>query len=255
MKNIVSCSFGKDSLAQIVVMKELGIEIDDIMYCDIRFNDKISGEHPLLAEWIPVAESILKSRYGLTVTHITAPKTFVEYFYTVKQKGRHVGDIYGYPHTIGAWCNGRLKLQVIDKYLKSIKDEITQFVGIAYDEPVRYANLFNRQTNKIVNRSVLFEQGITEEMAFRICEKEGLKSPHYSIGGFRGGCWFCVKQSYADMYNLWHQYPKYFNTLLKMEKDSFNTFFSNSSLYELEKRFESGYVPKRRHKNMRSLAA
>lgn len=231
-------------------MKELGIVIDDIIYCDIRFDENISGEHPMLAEWIPEAEKFLKHKYGLTVTHITAPKTFVEYFYTKKQKGGHKGDIYGYPYTIGAWCNSRLKLQVIDKYIRSIKDGVTQFVGIAYDEPHRYVNLINRQRNNVHCRSVLYEQGITEEKAFKICENDDLVLPHYSMGGFRGGCWFCIKQSYADMYNLWINYPDYFNTLIDMEKDSFNTFFSNSSLSELENRFKAGYIPKRRHKNM-----
>lgn len=255
MKNIVSCSFGKDSLAQIVVMKELGITIDDVMYCDIRFDKAISGEHPMLAEWIPEAERILKNKYGLSVTHITASKTFVEYFYTEKKKGNHIGDIYGYPYTIGAWCNSRLKLQVVDKYIRSIGDEVTQFVGIAYDEPERYVKLLGRQRNNVHCRSVLYEQGITEEKAFKICEKDSLVSPHYSMGGFRGGCWFCVKQSYADMYNLWITYPDYFKILLDMEKDSHNTFFSNSSLSEIERRFKTGYIPKRRHKNMRLLAA
>ena len=250
MKNIVSCSFGKDSLAQIVIMKELGIVIDDVVYCDIRFDKNISGEHPMLAEWIPEAERILKNKYGITVTHITAPKTFVEYFYTEKKKGKHIGDIYGYPYTVGAWCNSRLKMQVIERYIRSIQGEITQYVGIAFDEPERYVNLLNRQKNKNHCRSVLFEQGITEEKAFKICEKDDLVSPHYSMGGFRGGCWFCVKQSYADMYNLWTFYPDCFKILLDMEKDSQNTFFSNSSLSELETRFKAGYIPKRRHKNM-----
>ena len=249
MRNIVSCSFGKDSLAQIVVMKELDIPIDDIIFCDIRFDRNISGEHPMLAEWIPTAESILKTRYGLKVTHISSEKTFTEHFYTVKEYGGHKGDIYGFPYTMGAWCNSRLKTNVIRKYLSNIPGNITQFVGLAYDEPERYMSFLKRNTGRIENRSVLYEQKITEIEAYGICRRCNLLSPHYSLGGFRGGCWFCVKQSYADLYNLWIWYPEMFYRLLEMEKDSFNEFSRNTSLSALEKRFRNGFVPRYRCKN------
>ena len=255
MNNIVSCSFGKDSIAQIIVMKELGIPIDDVMYCDIRFDDKISGEHPMLAKWIPEAEDILYKKFGVKVTHITAPKTFTDYFYTIKQKGNHIGEIYGFPYTIGAWCNSRLKLQVIDKYLASINGDITQFVGIAYDEPQRYESLIKRGTKRIKQRSILFEQKIIEQDAYNLCKENGLLSPHYSLGGFRGGCWFCVKQSYADLHSLWTIYPELFYKLVSMEKESFNSFLRNSTLAELEKRFKDGYVPIRRHRNAKQKQA
>ena len=254
MKNIVSCGFGKDSIAQIIVMKELGISIDDIMYCEIRFDKNISGEHPMLAEWIPIAEKILKKRYGLSVTHISSEKTFVEHFYTEKAYGKHIGDIYGFPYTIGAWCNSRLKTAVIRKYFSGISDRITQFVGLAYDEPERYMRLKVRDTKKIVSRSVLYEHKITEIEAYQLCKQNDLLSPHYSLGGFRGGCWFCVKQSYADLYNLWLRYPELFYKLMIMEKDSFNSFGSNTSLFELTKRFENGFVPSYRCRN-RKVAA
>ena len=224
------------------------------MYCDIRFDNNISGEHPMLAEWIPTAEKILKKRYGLSVTHISAEKTFVDCFYTQKVSGNHIGDIYGFPYTVGAWCNSRLKTTVIRKYLGGISDRITQFVGLAYDEPERYMSLKGRNTRKIQSRSVLYEQKITEMQAYELCKQNDLLSPHYSIGGFRGGCWFCVKQSYADLYNLRLLYPKLYYKLLDLEKDSFNSFKSNISLYELEQRFRNGFIPNYRCKNRKNVA-
>ena len=44
MKYIASCSFGKDSLAMIIKIKELGLPLDEVIYCDIRFDNNISGE-------------------------------------------------------------------------------------------------------------------------------------------------------------------------------------------------------------------
>ena len=46
--NIFILSFGKDSMATLLLAIEQGIPIDRVMYCEIRFNDEISGEHPLM---------------------------------------------------------------------------------------------------------------------------------------------------------------------------------------------------------------
>lgn len=67
--NIFNLSFGKDSMATLILAAEQGIPIDRVMYCDIRFNDEISGEHPIMAEWIPTAEKRLKELFGITVDH------------------------------------------------------------------------------------------------------------------------------------------------------------------------------------------
>ena len=41
MKKIASCSFGKDSLAAIIVSEENGIHIDEAVYCRIMFDNEI----------------------------------------------------------------------------------------------------------------------------------------------------------------------------------------------------------------------
>lgn len=35
MKYIANCSFGKDSLAQIITIKKLGLPLDEVIYCDM----------------------------------------------------------------------------------------------------------------------------------------------------------------------------------------------------------------------------
>lgn len=246
MKHILFLSFGKDSTATLIKVLELKLPLDEVVYVDIRFDENISGEHPAMAEWIPTAEKILKEQFGITVKHLTAKVTFKEQFYKVKQKGNHVGDNYGFPYIIGAWCNSRLKLEVINDYIKSLNDSVCEYVGIAFDEPERMQRLIAKSNDKISYRSVLFENRITEQGAFDLCKPYSLVSPVYSRGGFRGGCWFCVKQCLADLYELYKFYPKYFNILLVLEKDSFNTFKPTTTLLQLKERFDNGYVPKRR---------
>lgn len=251
--NIFSLSFGKDSMATLILAAEQGIPIDRVMYCEIKFNDEISGEHPLMAEWIPTAERILKERFGITVEH-TFGKTYLEAFYTVNKTGRFSGKIYGFPYIGGAWCNRILKLNAMSKYLSQFKKQtITQFVGIACDEPRRWERMKAKENSRKKYRSLLVEQNLTEQDAFEICKKYDLLSPIYSVDGiYRGGCWFCPKQCNAALYSLWKNYPKLWKELENLEKVKgrriSNKFKPDGNPSDYAKRFEAGYVPKRRKK-------
>lgn len=230
MKYIASCSFGKDSLAMLIKIKELGLPLDEVIYCEIMFDDKISGEMPLMAEWIPTAEKILKEKFDITVKHIRGI-SFKEQFYTKKIRGKHIGDIYGYPYIIQAWCTERLKLKPLRKYYKTIDEPIMQYVGIAYNEPQRYKKL-----NPKKQIAPLYDLKIDENEAFKICEKYNLVSPIYK-NSYRGGCWFCVKQRLSQLEYLYNNYPKLWNKLKEMEKVSHNNFRSDYTLEQLEERF------------------
>lgn len=229
-KYVASCSFGKDSLAMLIKIKELGLPLDEVIYVDIRFDDNLSGEMPEMAEFIPKAEKILKQKFGISVTHLRGV-TFKEQFYKVKQRGNHIGDNYGFPYTVGAWCNSRLKIEPLRKYFKNIKEPVIQYVGIAYDEPKRYERL-NHETHI----APLYDLQITEAEAFEICKKYDLLSPIYETS-FRGGCFFCPKQSIGQVRNLYWRHPELFETLKAMEKDSHNTFKIGYTLEDLERRF------------------
>ena len=72
MKYIAFLSFGKDSIAQLIKIKELGLPLDEVVYVDIRYTPEISGEHPIMAEWIPTAEEI--ARLELCQTKCLCPE-------------------------------------------------------------------------------------------------------------------------------------------------------------------------------------
>ena len=236
--NIFNLSFGKDSMATLLLAIEKWLPIDHVMYVDIRFSPEISGEHPLMAEWIPTAEKRLKEKFGIVVEHVYSGVSFVEQFYKVTQKGNHVGDIYGFPYVVGAWCNSMLKVAAIQKYLKQF-DTFTQFIGIAYDEPVRWERMLKKETDMRKFRSLLVENRLTEQDAFRICDRYGLLSPMYKTedGIFRGGCWFCPKQNLATLKILKTEYPKLWEKLLQWQRDSPFPFKMNLTIYDLDRRF------------------
>ena len=70
----------------------------------------------------------------------------------------------------------------------------------------------------------------------QICEKYDLVSPIYKTS-FRGGCWFCSKQSIGQLKWLYKEHRDMWNILKEMEKDSHNTFRPNQTLAQLEERF------------------
>ena len=69
MKYIASCSFGKDSLAQIIVAREHGEPIDGAIYVEVMYTDEISGEIPEHRDFIyDVAIPKLERDFGVKTT-------------------------------------------------------------------------------------------------------------------------------------------------------------------------------------------
>lgn len=126
-----------------------------------------------------------------------------------------------------------MKIVPITKYLKSQKEDVIQYVGIAYDEPKRYERL-----NHDTHVAPLYDLKITEAEAMEICKKHDLLSPIYKTS-FRGGCWFCPKQRLSQLRWLYKEHRELWDILKVMEKDSFNTFRPNTTLSELEERFNN----------------
>ena len=137
MKKIASCSFGKDSLAAIIVSEENGIHVDEAVYCRIMFDDSISAEPPEHEEFIhEIAIPTLETRYGIKTTTVQANETYCDRFLTRYESGGKIGKIYGFPMRRGAWCNSNLKMRPIAEWKKKT-GEFTQIVGIAADETAR----------------------------------------------------------------------------------------------------------------------
>lgn len=46
MKHVAACSFGKDSIATVILAREHNEPLDEVIYCEVMFDDEISGEVP-----------------------------------------------------------------------------------------------------------------------------------------------------------------------------------------------------------------
>lgn len=231
---VASISYGKDSLAMLLKIKELGLPLNEVIFCEIMFDNQISGIHPKQLEFIEKAKQKLKNKYDIEVNHLKAVKSYKEQFYTTKAKGKRVGEVYGFPVLIGAWCNGRLKLDVIHKHLSKLRKKynVIEYVGIASDETKRIKN----KPNVIYP---LVDLNITEAQAKKICVDNDLLSPLYSSEIHRDGCWFCNKQPLNSLRDIYNNYPSLWNELIKLDKDSPCSFRANGeSVVDLTERFK-----------------
>lgn len=232
MKYIASVSFGKDSLAMLLKILENPDKypLDEIVFCDVMATKNESGnfdlQYQFIQKTIPIIEKIAK----VPMTIVRAETSFEEQFYKKKgERAKNPNTIYGFPMTVCAWCNDRLKMKPLDKYFKE-KGEYIRYLGIAYDEPKRIARL---EPNE---KAPLYELGITEEQAKQICKEHNLLSPIYQYFD-RDGCWFCPKQSNKSLKVIYEKFPRYWNKLREWQKDSPIPFKPKQSIFDLEKKF------------------
>lgn len=229
VQHIASLSYGKDSIAMLEVIKQHDMPLDRIVHVEIMATDTIPADLPPMMEFKGKADRIIKERYGIEVEHLHAKVSYEQQFYSVMQKGKAVGEIYGFPMVRGAWCNDRLKTGLLNKFNKP---DIIQYIGIAADEPSRFHNLTDRK------RSPLVEHGIVESEARKICEELDLLSPIYTQSA-RGGCWFCHNQGVGQLRLLRQQYPEYWALMLKWDNDSPVTFKPDGhTVHDFDRRFQ-----------------
>lgn len=230
MEYIASISYGKDSLAMLEVIHRHNLPLDRIVHVEIMATNTIHADLPPMVAFKEKADKIIYEKYGIRVEHISSPKSYEDYFYSVSngEKSLYAGKIYGFPMQKGNWCTGRLKQSVLQK----VQRNAIVYIGIAIDEPKRFHNLTESK------RSPLVEYEWTEKMCREWCEENGLLSPTYETS-LRGGCWFCHNQSTAQLRLLRKQYPKLWVKLLEWDLDSPISFKGNGrTVHDYERRFQ-----------------
>ncbi len=267
-EHILSLSYGKDSLACLGAIEELGWPLDRIVHAEVWATDTIPADLPPMVAFKAEADKIIKERWGIEVEHICAMKdgvkqTYEKIFYRVPKRkagGNFSEDsVAGFPYQKGAWCNDRLKTNVLDSISRggqvgqqsgaSIAPEssreaffnspsaggcknVVQYLGIAADEPNRFHNLTDTK------KSPLVELGWDEAYCRKWCEENDLLSPIYTTAT-RGGCWFCHNQGVGQLRLLRRDYPELWALMLKWDKDSPVTFKPDGhTVHDFDRRFQ-----------------
>lgn len=232
MEHILSLSYGKDSLACLGAIEELGWPLDRIVHAEVWATDTIPADLPPMVEFKAKADDIIKALCGIEVEHYRGDRSFFDCFYTnvsSKAKENYAGRIRGWPIRFGQYCLRDLKLPALKK---ANKRNWIYYIGIASDEPNRFHNLTDTK------KSPLVEAGWTEEMCREWCKKNGLLSPIYTTAT-RGGCWFCHNQPVNQLRLLRKNYPEYWELMLKWDSDSPVTFHADGhTVHDFERRFQ-----------------
>lgn len=239
MKYIASCSFGKDSIATILLTREHNEPLDEIVYCEVMFDKDISGELPehrdfIYSKAIPTFES-----WGYKVVVLRSKNTYIDLFYRVvgnsKTESRN-GKIRGFPANMGCYMNSGAKIPPIREYWKSQSEDVIQYVGIAIDEPLRLDRIVQSK-NQV---SLLQKYEYTEKMAKEKCKEYELLSPIYEFTN-RGGCWFCPNQKMQELRHLRDNHKDLWNKLIELsKKDTANPYFNafrKATVQKLEEQF------------------
>lgn len=160
MKHVASCSFGKDSIATVILAKEHNEPLDGIVYCEVMFDKEISGELPehrdfIYNKAIPIFES-----WGYKVTVLRSDITYMDCFNHRTKKGKRSGMKKGFVMSGHCDVQRDCKLKPIKEYWKQQQKDVVQYIGIAKDEPKRLERIANTE-NKV---SLLEKYGYTEQM-------------------------------------------------------------------------------------------
>lgn len=120
---VLSLSYGKDSLACLFAIEQLGWPLDRIIHAEVWATDDIPADPPPTVEFKAKADKIIKERWGIEVEHLCAVRngeklTYEKLFYHIPKRKNggqfEEGSPAGFPYTKGAWCNDRLKTNPLD---------------------------------------------------------------------------------------------------------------------------------------------
>ena len=210
-KFIASCSFGKDSLATLLLALEHNEPLDEAVYCEVMFNKDISGEVPEHRDFIYKTAIPALERMGIKIIVLRSKKTYVDLFTGRITRGPKKGMVRSFPLCGKCAVQRDCKVRPIQRYQETLPPVTVQYIGIAKDEQERLLRLEGgRQV------SLLAKYNFTEKDAWEFCRKAGLLSPVYEFTD-RGGCWFCPNAKRAELRHLYDHHPDLWARMLELQ--------------------------------------
>ena len=210
MRYLASCSFGKDSLATILLAKKHGEPLDEAVYCEVMFDKTISGEVPEHRDFIYTKGIPTLERMGVKVTVLRSEKTYVDLFTGRITRGPKKGMVRSFPVCGKCYVQRDCKLKPILRYQKTLPPDTVQYIGYAKDEQERLLRL---EGNRV---SLLEKYNCTEQEAKELCQQTGLLSPVYAFTD-RGGCWFCPNAKRKELRHLYDHHPDLWARMLELQ--------------------------------------
>lgn len=150
MEYIASMSGGKDSVATVILAHEHNEPLDQIIFSEVMFDENISGELPEHIKFIKEKCIPLFTSWGYKTEILHASTTYMDCFNHIITRSKvpeRIGKKQGFPLVRKCSINSRCKIKPIEDFLKEKDPEhITQYIGIAIDEPKRLERLKEKKT-------------------------------------------------------------------------------------------------------------
>lgn len=176
---IVPWSGGKDSTATIIVMQEKGLPIDKIIHVRMMATETLPATHKVMTDFVDDCIARFTSMGFCVELKKSLPFDVLASKITNRSKyPDRIGQPKGFTECARRMCSFQKQKT---KLTGDLNDGNTM-LGICYDEPERMRS---------GRHSVLFDNRITQRMAYEICKDNGLLSPLYRLGVKRDGCFFC----------------------------------------------------------------
>jgi len=226
-KHIASVSFGKDSLAMLLILIANRKPLDEVVFYNT--GKEFKAIYDTRDKILPLLEE-----KGIKYTELYPDMPF-DYMAFEKPVNGKNGVHLGY-----SWCGGVCRWGTTAK-LKALKQYIGDniyYVAIAVDEQKRI--LKNKHPHRVLP---LVDYGITEAEALQYCYSMGYE---WVENGFRlydlldrVSCYCCSNKNLKELQNIYNYLPEYWGYLVEMQKRTSRPLKGRYTVFDLQKRFQS----------------
>lgn len=233
MKYVASVSFGKDSLAMLLMLLEKKMQVDEVVFFDTTM------EFKAIYDIRDKVKKILEAK-GIKYTELKANLPFL---YNMLEREVHTknGKIqigYGMCGGICRWGTAE-KQRIIKTYLRKQygKDNYKEYVGIASDE-------VKRATRKLKEGKLLplvTEWNMTEKDCLNYCYEQGYEWQEttrlYDILD-RVSCWCCGNKNKKELNKMFrYLYSYYFARIMLLKQIKENNEYGSKVVKKAKEQF------------------
>ncbi len=225
MKYIANVSFGKDSLAMLLMLIEKGYPLDTVIFYDT--GKEFDAIYNLRDKVKPLLES-----HGIEFVELLPAKPFDYMMFDHKTKSGKTG--YG-------WCGGRCrwgttyKVAALDKFGRGVH----VYIGIAADETARLKKEYGE-----MKLFPLADWGMTERDCLDYCYSKGYRWDENGVELYdildRVSCWCCKNKNMRELKGIYQHLPDYWQRLKDIQARLPQPMKGEGKgVFDLEKRFEA----------------
>ena len=210
-------------------MLELNMQIDEVVYFNIG------------VEFEPIINNAKKMKGILETKGIKYTELKPKMSYMWNMLDRKVNKRDGTIQNGYGWCGGvcrwgtTLKTRAIKENNKKYTEEITEYIGIAYDEPKRIKKISNI-------KYPLVDWKMTEKDCLEYCYSKGWNWQQDGIELYnildRVSCWCCTNKNLKELKNIYRYLPKVWEDLERLQNIIKRPFRHNKTIFEIKQKIK-----------------